>query len=540
MVTNITFISGFIGDVCKMKRYLFLLLVLLSMPSLRGQISGWNVRLEEKTLSAWSGAQSFSAAAWNNQMLVVGGRSAGLHQRHPFAAFLVSEANASIHVIDPANLTHWALPVDSLPIAVQDQFLSTNMQSVQQDSMLYLMGGYGYMNSLAMHSTHGRITAIHVPQMIAAIQQGNGAAARAAVRTWADPRFAWTGGVARELNGQVFLAGGQFFHGSYNPMGPNHGPGFSQNYHDGYVHFSLIDDGDSLAVMNFTFVTDSALMHRRDYNMTHTMDPSTGALRLTAFSGVFQPGANLPWHDMVDLSPAGLSLRIGASQLLNQYHSAHFGLWDSVNSTFSTVFLGGIGEYLVQSDGSLIQDPNVPFTKHISAIVETPNGSSEYYLGDMPDFLGAGAEFFPIHSAMQHGIISTAELPTLPNATVLIGYMVGGIRSTGPNIFFSNGSNLSTSNDKIFEVWLDASGIGVPSEVLVQNWAQFDQAGQLRLGGRDLSASDVCAYDSSGRIVYHGALWANVEGYTLPESLTWEPGAYTLRFDSGESLRAVK
>jgi hypothetical protein len=118
--------------------------------------------------------------------------------------------------------------------------------------------------------------------------------------------------------------------------------------------------------------------------------------------------------------------------------------------------------------------------------------------------------------------------------------MVGGIRSTGPNIFFSNGSNLSTSNDKIYEVWLDASGIGVPSEVLVQNWAQFDQAGQLRLGGGDLSASDVCAYDSSGRIVYHGPLWANVEGYTLPESLAWEPGAYILRFDSGESLRAVK
>ncbi|MFM1884370.1 MAG: hypothetical protein RL168_554 [Bacteroidota bacterium] len=504
------------------------------------QVSGWNVRVEEKTLTGWNGAQSFSTGTSNGEWLVLGGRVDGLHQRHPFSAFLASEANHALHVIDPSSLQHWSMPVDSMSSDVQDQLLSTNMQAIQLDSMLYLMGGYGFSTSISNHSTFGRITAVHVADLIAAIKSGNGAAARAAVVSQSDARFAWTGGVARELDGTVYLAGGHYFHGLYNPMGPTHGPGFSQTYHDGYSHFELGMQGDSIVVSNYAAVSSPALMHRRDYNMTHRIDPTTGDHTLTAYSGVFQPTANLPWHDLVDLDDSGLALRVGASQLLNQYHSAHFALYDSANAEMVTVFLGGIGEYLVQSDGTLIQDPNVPFTKHVSAMVETSNGTSEYYLGDLPDFLGAGAEFLPVHPGFEDEILHESALPSAPNSSVLIGYMLGGIRSTAPNIFFSNGSNLSTSNTKLYEVWLDASGVGLPTEVVESTWAQFDSEGRMRLGGNLDALTDIWVYDATGRVLFEGRAKEFAGGLALSDSINWAAGSYVVRLESGESMRAVK
>ena len=539
-VTNITLISADCRHLAPMKQFSFLLIALLPSLAMEAQVSGWNVRVEEKTISGWDGAQSFSIGEANGEWLVAGGRVDGLHQRHPFSAFLASEANHSIHVVNPSTLQYWSMPVDSLQVEVREEFLSTNMQAVQLDSILYLMGGYGYSTTMSNHTTYGRITAVHVAELIDAIQAGNGVAAREAISTQVDARFAWTGGVARELDGTVYLAGGHYFHGLYNPMGPNHGPGFSQTYHDGYSHFELGLVGDSIAVSNYVAVSSPALMHRRDYNMAHRINPATGDHTLTAFTGVFQPTANLPWHDMVDVDDNGLALRTGASQLLNQYHSAHFGLYDSANAEMVTVFLGGIGEYLVQSDGTLIQDPNVPFTKHVSAMVETVNGTSEYYLGDLPDYLGAGAEFLPAHAGFQQGILHESALPSAPNSSVLIGYMLGGIRSTAPNIFFSNGNNLSTSNAKLYEVWLDASGVGLPTEVLERRWAQFDSEGRLRLGGNLDARTDLWVYDATGRIIYEGRAVAFGRGYALVDSMHWMPGSYIVRFESGESVRAVK
>ena len=205
-----------------MKQFSYLLIALLPSLAAEAQVSGWTIRVEEKTISGWPGAQSFSTGEANGEWLIVGGRVDGLHQRHPFSAFLASEANHAIHVVDPSSLQHWSMPVDSLQPDVRDQFLSTNMQAVQVDSILYLMGGYGFSTAISNHTTHGRITSVHVADLIDAIQAGNTAAARAAISTQVDARFAWTGGVARELDGTIYLAGGHYFHGLYNPMGPNH------------------------------------------------------------------------------------------------------------------------------------------------------------------------------------------------------------------------------------------------------------------------------------------------------------------------------
>ena len=47
-----------------------------------------------------------------------------------------------------------------------------------------------------------------------------------------DERMAVTGGNLEILNDRFYLVGGQRFDGAYNPMGPNHGPGFLQERFD--------------------------------------------------------------------------------------------------------------------------------------------------------------------------------------------------------------------------------------------------------------------------------------------------------------------
>lgn len=51
--------------------------------------------------------------------------------------------------------------------------------------------------------------------------------------------MAVTGGRLNQINNTYFLVGGQRFTGRYNPMGPEHGPGFTQEYTNQIKQFQL-------------------------------------------------------------------------------------------------------------------------------------------------------------------------------------------------------------------------------------------------------------------------------------------------------------
>ena len=119
-----------------------------------------------------------------------------------------------------------------------------------------------------------------------------------------------------------------------------------------------------------------------------------------------------------------------------------------------TVFFGGIAQFY-DSDGTLVQDNNVPFVNTIARVARDTNGNmAEYKLPiEMPALLGTGAEFIP-NKDFPHFSNGVFRLDDLTTDSILIGYIFGGISSSQPNIFFINDGTQSDANSQIFRIFI--------------------------------------------------------------------------------------
>ncbi|MBK6725027.1 MAG: hypothetical protein IPG58_17725 [Acidobacteria bacterium] len=221
--------------------------------------------LEPIAIPGFSGLHSFAGAQLEGKWVLIGGRTDGLHRRQPFASFAATGNNTNIVVIDPGSKQSWSASINDLPPALNEQLQSTNMQFIQRGKMLYLIGGYGYSKSIGNHITHNKLTAVKVDCLIAAIQKSG--SMTACFRQISDPAFALTGGQIGRIGDNYFLVGGQKFDGRYNPMGPDHGPGFSQQYSEQIRKFRINDDQTLLSITKVESMTDKNNLHRRDFNM---------------------------------------------------------------------------------------------------------------------------------------------------------------------------------------------------------------------------------------------------------------------------------
>lgn len=400
--------------------------------------------------------QSYVIGEADGKWLLLGGRKDGLHKRRPFEAFLASDNNTTAYVVDPVAQTVASQSIASLAPSLAAQLQSTNMEFVQRDGTLYIVGGYGYDAGAGDHVTHGYLTAIDVREAIAAIIAGTPLAPH--VRQLADERMAVTGGELGELDGTFYLAGGQRFTGRYNPMGPDHGPGFTQVYTNEIRRFRITDDGATLAITDYAAWRDEAALHRRDYNMVPQIF-ADGSRGFTMFSGVFQYDRDVPWLTAVDFDSTGYRVVPGFEQLLSQYHSAHAPLYDEGRREMHTIFFGGLAQYFFNAAGVFTEDRSVPFVKTISMVTRGADGTlREYVLGEMPALLGTSAEFVP-DPALAGPMPGILALPTqpLPTAGLELGFVVGGIESSAPNVFFSDVDDASMASSRLFRVTLTSA-----------------------------------------------------------------------------------
>ena len=332
--------------------------------------------------------------------------------------------------------------------------------------MLYLLGGYGVDNSDNLHHTHGVLTVVNIPSLINAIQTN--ASIDTCFSYVEDTRFKVTGGHLHAINDTLYLVGGQDFDGRYNPM---NGPSFTQAYTSALTKFTVEMSTGTPSVSSYTQTIDTAAFHRRDYNVVPQIYPD-GVLGLTAFTGVFQIGVDLPFLDVVNVKPGGYYIQAGFEQKLNQYHTAVLPLFDSTTNEMHSVFFGGIGQFYYNDLDSLIEDANVPFVKTISRVTRFANDSmAEFRMNtDMPGYLGASAEFVHKHDIP---VITNAivDLSALPEGETHVGYVIGGIESPQPNVF-RTGVNSSASS-KVFKVFITKSS---PSGL-----QQFDESPDFRL-----------------------------------------------------------
>jgi hypothetical protein len=179
-----------------------------------------------------------------------------------------------------------------------------------------------------------------------------------------------------------------------------------------------------------------------------------GRSALTAFSGVFQIKADIPFLNSVTLDGNSYKIEPDFAQYYNQYDCAAVPLYSSTANEMHTLFFGGIAQYTTH-DGLLIQDKDVPFVKTISRVTRDRHGvMSEYKLPvEMPALLGASSEFIPVAEIpkYENGVI---KLDELNSDSTLIGYMYGGIESSAPNIFWINEGTESKAQPLLYKILL--------------------------------------------------------------------------------------
>lgn len=435
----------------KSLNYIVLAIILLFTSNLNSQTAPFQIAIEPMNISGLGGLQAYAFGQHSGKWLIIGGRLDGLHRRQPFAAFDLAGHNNQLIVVDPVAQQKWSAPLSSLPIGLQEQLSSTNMEFFQEGDYLYLLGGYGYSNTSADHITYPNLSAIKVPDVINAVI--NGTSITSNFRQITDTMFAVTGGYLNKINNTFYLTGGQKFIGRYNPMGPTHGPGFIQEYTNAIRKFTISDNGVTLSVTHLPAIIDATNLHRRDYNVVPQIMP-TGQEGLTAFSGVFQTGADLPFLNCVNIDSTEHTVNNAFSQYYNHYHCAHIPIFSEVNNEMHTVFFGGIAQYY-DSLGILVQDNNVPFVKTIARVTRDSSGTmAEYKLPiEMPALLGAGSEFIPKTDIPRFNN-EVLKLDDFTADSTFVGYIYGGISSTAANIFFTNTGTQSSANSQIFKVYV--------------------------------------------------------------------------------------
>lgn len=435
-----------------MNKLFLLFLSFWMMHALPAQHLGdYQLIIEDVSFDGLPGVQSFAAGQYDNKWLIIGGRTDGLHRRQPWASFWEQDNNKNIFVIDPAAQQVWSADMSALPPTIYEQLQSTNMSFEQRGEVLYIIGGYGYAASADMHLTHPFLTAVNLPEVMAAVI--NGEPLTPHFRQIQDARLQVTGGYLGNMQNYFYLVGGQKFMGLYNPMGPNHGPGFVQEYTNQIRKFRIADDGQNLSIEDYSAVTDSLELHRRDYNLAAQVFPDR-SLGFTAFSGVFQYEVNLPWLNTVDILEDSYVANHNFNQYLNQYHTAHLSAYDWEQNLMYTVFFGGISRFRPDASGNLIDDQQVPFVHTISLVERNADGQmTERKIGEMPALMGSGAEFLPNPALEQYenGVIN---LNSLEGEDILLGYVFGGIESTQSNIFFFNTGEQSTASNRLFAIRL--------------------------------------------------------------------------------------
>lgn len=429
-----------------------------------------NIAIRPVETQTLPGIQSYAWAQRGNKVVIIGGRIDGLHRRQPFASFDLAGHNINIIVLEPATGNVWSASTETLDATLKEHLRSTNFQYCQDGNYLLLTGGYGYSDLQSDHITFPFVTRVELDGLIAAVMQGS--LNNSFFTQITDERFAITGGDMEKIGSRWMLVGGHRFDGRYNPM---NGASFTQTYTNSMKQFDLDLTAENLVVSNFVSINDTALFHRRDYNLVPQVFPD-GSEGMTIYSGVFRTDLDLPYINAVSIKADEHYEETGFMQYLNHYHCAVMPVWSANSQTQHSIFFGGMAQYYPDSTGTIVQDNNVPFVQTITDVIRDANGNlTENRLSiTMPGFLGASAEFIPAETmaTTANGVLLLDEIS---GDSTVVGYIFGGIRSDAPNIFWVNDGTQSIASPVLYEVILiqDQSTLIADFTVTKQNMRAY-------------------------------------------------------------------
>jgi hypothetical protein len=429
-----------------MKQLILVFIILQGCYPINGQNFGYEVMLEPIHVPGIRGLQSFAYGTQGDEWLIVGGRLDGLHRRQPFASFNPLGNNDQIMVVNPLSQKIWTKKLDALSADLREQLASTNMQFYQWGEKLVLTGGYAFSNVKEDFITFPFLTVINLPKLIEAVKKDLDVAE--CFYQIRDEKFSVAGGRLEMIDDVFYLVGGHKFMGRYNPMGPDHGPGFSQVYTNDIRKFRL-ELANSIMVEHLPSIHDELHLRRRDYNLLPILNQ--GKKELMVYSGVFQNNANLPWLYPVRITSQNYFPIEDFRQRFNHYHCATLPIFNALSDEMHCLFFGGIAQFY-PDENMVVQDNDIPFVRTISDVVSSKGHLQELPLvTKMPGYLGSGAELILNQKIplVVDGIINGDKIG---KDFMEIGYIYGGIESTDRNIFWINTGSESVASSAIYKV----------------------------------------------------------------------------------------
>jgi hypothetical protein len=449
------------------------------------------------TLQSFSVGQT-KAGAW----LMFGGRTNG---RHTFTEtddgtenFPPAYQNTEAWVYNPKTDRSWSRPWSESGLSedIQLSLSTTNGEFLQQSDTLFYVGGYVYDSTTKSFETRNRLTALALGDVAAWVKGKTKRLPKHAALSIEGKSievsgnstgfFAVTGGemLWGEKDNQAQLIFGHDFQGGYGNPALN-----TQTYTSQVRNFQLKynrDKGKLGYSVNSISTPDNASFMRRDLNVVNQLSKNNqGELKRngTALAGVFYNG-NGAWTvpAKIDLltgqptmaNPSGSST---FRQGVNAYSAANLGLYSRSEDSQTNLIFGGISAITLDPSGDPFYNTvnPYPFTSQIAALKHNSKGRwKQSLLGSFPTIangdgdpltFGANAAFIPLQKGLDKrvhyladGVLNLDRLKRLtnPGASVLVGYVAGGIANVVANNFTdpsTYGDTLSTrASGEIFKV----------------------------------------------------------------------------------------
>lgn len=407
------------------------------------------------------GVQSFAAGHSGTKWMFVGGRTNGFHLTFSTTrTFPTKYSNENFVVYDVSTNSTSTL---AIPDAYKIRLRATNMEYYQDGDILYCVGGYGSNcpeDNNNCYITMPYITAINVPNAIAATESGDSDKLANAIVSLEDERMTATGGILQKVGDYFYLVFGQNYKGKYKS-------GLNGTYTEQIARFKLNYTSTSLAIEDYKAYKDpsgktgfESQYRRRDLNVCEEVF-GDGTVGLSVWGGVFTID-DLGWPNPIFIKPDGsrdpdISVQTDFELKCNYYESANLGLYDPSAGVMYTTLFGGVSNWFYNDQGVLVPGTNdnaLPFVNIITTLGIASNGTREYVQPQdqgLPALIGANAEFFPTENlAKYEGTSEIYDLSKISGDRVLVGYIAGGIRSTAAQ---TRGDNPSFANEKIYEVY---------------------------------------------------------------------------------------
>jgi hypothetical protein len=471
----------------------------------------YSLGLQAFSISGFPGLHSSVVAGPPSQLVLLGGRTNGLHGFAPSTdaaqapSFPKTAANTNVYVLDLVNkkLLGQAL-VTGLPQPYLSQFQATNLEYLLQDGFLYIVGGYGPDPTTGTMVTLPYLTVVDFAALVKTVTSGgtlDAAFAQANMANFQHLALAITGGDLETQNGAFLLMYGQTFNGEYTVNG---GGQVQQEYSNSIRVFSVQASRGANGIQLQASYTGSYPnvttgmdpdnpYHRRDLTISPALDP-TGNPRIGVYGGVFKGGKMQGYVNPLYVTPGsnvGLNVAqdTAAVQLLSQYDTAILQLYSkSKGAMYSTLF-GGISQFYWDPSCNCLKGDAVnlstkpvdglPFISSVSTFRVNSTGSAQYlhqgaafppagYAPTCPgtnggtvtsQYLGAETKFVPAA-----GLASTNEVILLDNLTTptTVGYLIGGIAAWCPQVngqtppnCYAAGLGTTCASSQIYQVTLD-------------------------------------------------------------------------------------